>query len=138
MIQKLSDGFYMASGTLPRDAEMRLVGDKQTPLCSFGIKVDEIGDTRTAVWQNCKCWRGLAEACQGLQKGDNVFVIGKLEERTFKGRDGEDKTTKEIVCEFVTTANIGQALTAFPSAQATLPEEPDFSEIEGNEVALPF
>lgn len=91
-------------GSLPRDAEYKTVGDKETPLCKFGVKVDErdTGDNqKQAVWCNCTCWRDVAKVTANLQKGDIVLAIGKLQTRTYTGREGDEKTATELVCEAV-------------------------------------
>jgi len=102
MRAKLGDGIIVA-GPLPRDAEFKLVGDKQTPLCKFSIKVDErqTENGRDAVWENCTCWRRVANAASGFQKGDTVFAWGKMQTNSYTSRDGENKSRSELVCEWV-------------------------------------
>ena len=133
--------FYIACGSLPRDAEFKRVGDKKTPLCKFGIKAGErkTDDGNEAIWVNCTCWRDVAKATAGLQKGDVVFAIGTMQSREYTGRDGELKTSKELVCEFVAMmANEKrQSETYFAEP---IPAEPisDFAELPEDTGELPF
>ena len=93
-------------GSLPRDAELRHVGDKQTPLCKFGLKVGERlaadgSGQREAVWCNCTCWRKVAEAASKARKGDVALAVGWIQERVYTNREGEEVTGRELVCEGV-------------------------------------
>lgn len=117
------------TGTLPRDADYQLV--KCTiPLCKFGVKADERGDDRQAVWVNCVCWRGVAEATATLKKGDTILAAGKVQTRTWTGRDGEPKEAKDLVCDYVVKMRIPPKLdeSTFPGAtftDTTDEEDPD-------------
>jgi single-strand DNA-binding protein len=134
----------MICGSLPRDAEFKRVGDKDTPLCKFGVKVDEreVDGQRQAVWCNCVCWRDVAIATYELQKGDVVLAIGKIQERSYTGRDGEERTSKELVCEAVFSMRQTSVLESFVSHAQTqgvniaVNPEQDFEEIPDDE--LPF
>ena len=47
-------------------------------------------------------WRGVAENCgRYLKKGSKVAIEGRIENQTYKTKDGEDKTTTIIVAENV-------------------------------------
>lgn len=131
----------MVCGTLPRDAEYKTVGEKQTPLCKFGLKVGERetdDGERTAVWCNCTCWRQAADAAAGFCKGDTVLAVGEIREHTYQNREGEDVTARELVCEgvFLMGYPAGRSLpreAAPPAASAA----PDFEAIVGDD-DLPF
>lgn len=129
----------MVCGTLPRDAEYREVGEKQTPLCKFGLKVGEReadGGEREAIWCNCTCWRKTADAAAGFCKGDTVFAVGEIREHTYQDREGNDAVSKELVCEgvFLMGYPAGRAIQEAPAA-AGLPA--DFEEIVSDD-DLPF
>ena len=48
-------------------------------------------------WYHCTCWRGLAEVVEKyMQKGDRTTVLGRLQARTYTGRDGTAKTSLEV------------------------------------------
>lgn len=97
-------------GSLPRDSELRHVGDKQTPLCKFGLKVGERpaadgSDRKEAVWCNCICWRNVAEAASKARKGDVLLAVGRIQERVYTNREGEEVTGRELVCEGIFLMN---------------------------------
>ena len=97
-------------GSLPRDAKLQYVGDKQTPLCKFGLKVGERpaadgSGQREAVWCNCTCWRKVAEAASKARKGDVALAVGRIQESVYTNREGEEVTGRELVCEGVFLMN---------------------------------
>lgn len=99
-----SSGHCVACGSLPRDAELRQVGAKNSSCTSFGIKVDEIGagDAKQAKWLDCVAWHKLAKYAAGLEKGDVVFVAGKFRKYSYTSKKtGELVEKTELVCEFI-------------------------------------
>jgi len=48
-------------------------------------------------WHRIVAWGKVAERAQGLDKGAEVFIEGKLEHRKYTGNDGQTKYTTEIV-----------------------------------------
>lgn len=76
-------------GNATKDAEMKLVGEKQTPVTSFGLAVGKRQDT-TTIFANCKAWRHLAAYASGIRKGDTVIVAGKIETREWNGKPYTD------------------------------------------------
>lgn len=87
-------------GVLPRDAEYQVVGAKDTPLCKFSVKKGEKPDTKEAIWQNCIVWFEKASYASLFKKGDTIFAAGKVENRTYTKRDGEQGTSSELNVEF--------------------------------------
>ena len=98
MIIQLDAENWMAVGTVTRDAEMRTVGAKQTPITAFSVAAGKRKDT-TTIFVECKAWRELAKVAATLHKGDSVCMIGKIEEREYNG-----KTYKDLVCEWLWAA----------------------------------
>lgn len=48
-------------------------------------------------WHRVVCWDRLAEICERyLNKGDRVFVEGRIEYRQWEGQDGQTRYTTEI------------------------------------------
>ncbi len=108
MQTKLSDGSVMVCGVLPKDAEYKTVGQNSSSLTKFSVKVGErINPDASenakpiAIWCNCVCWHSVARAAKGLKKSDTVLCIGKVEVRTYTGKDDAEHTVKELICEFV-------------------------------------
>ena len=98
MQTKLSDGSVIVCGFVARDAETKQVGEKQSTLTTFGIKVGERqnGSDKEAVWANCQAWHDLGRYAAQIRKGDVVFAIGKLNVREYEG-----KTYKNVDCEYI-------------------------------------
>lgn len=93
-------------GRLGRDPETRYLpnGDAVT---TFSIAVGEswkdknTGEKQESTeWVRCVAWRQLAEICsEWLQKGQQVFVQGKMRTRKWTDKDGADRYTTEIVID---------------------------------------
>jgi single-strand DNA-binding protein len=51
-------------------------------------------------WHNIVMWRGLAESAEKyLKKGTQVYIEGKLQTRQWNDKDGNKRSTTEIVAE---------------------------------------
>lgn len=61
-------------------------------------------DRQTGEWRDgtplflrCTAWRDLAEhAAESLSRGERVIVTGRLRQRTFETREGEQRTVIEL------------------------------------------
>ena len=107
MIYDLKNGYFLATGTAVRDAQLKYIGDRQTPITEFGIAVGKRKDS-TTIFIDLKCWRELARYASLACKGDAVAAIGTIEEREYNG-----KVYKKLVCEWL---NIAVGETAASSA----------------------
>ena len=146
MYLKTKSGITIASGRLPKDAEHKLVGDKNTPLCKFGIAAhetrDEAGEKHTT-WCNCVAWRDVAEAASRLRKGDTVLVTGMTAPRTYAGANGEPRTIEECTVNFVSVmpkcADSGlDSLSRFPNVRDDKGIDVAFEALESEDGDLPF
>lgn len=98
----------MLIGNLTRDPNLRYTPNN-TAVCSFGLATNrtwasqDAGEKKEVVeYHNIVAWSKLAEICgQILHKGDKVYVEGRLQTRDWKGEDGVEKRTTEIVAENV-------------------------------------
>ncbi|MBU0978651.1 single-stranded DNA-binding protein [Patescibacteria group bacterium] len=96
----------MIIGNLTRDPNLRYT-PKNTAVCSFGlatnrswVPADGGEKQETVEFHNIVAWTKLAEICgQLLHKGDKVYVDGRLQTRDWKGEDGNDRRTTEIVID---------------------------------------
>jgi single-strand DNA-binding protein len=92
-------------GNLTRDPELKQsMGEKS--VCVFGLATNRSwpikpGETQHATeFHRIVAFDKLAETChQYLKKGRKVYVEGRLQSHTYKGRDGVEKTGVEIVLE---------------------------------------
>jgi len=92
----------MIIGNVGKEAEMRFTPAGK-PVTSFSVAVNsKFGESESTEWFNCVTWNKLAETCnQFLTKGQQVFVEGRLQTRSWEGQDGEKKYRTEVVANKV-------------------------------------
>ena len=96
----------MLIGNLTRDPNLRYTPNN-TSVCSFGIATNRTwtptdgGEKQERVeFHNIVAWSKLADICgQLLHKGDKVYVEGRLQTRDWKGDDGQERKTTEVVID---------------------------------------
>lgn len=96
-------------GNLTNNPE-KVEGTNKT-LCKLNIAVNanytEADGTRPVQFFNVAVWGVLADNClKYLNKGSKVAVVGKLQTRSWEGKEGEKRYTTEIVAnevEFLTS-----------------------------------
>lgn len=92
--------FITIVGELADDVRMRTIGDKQTKLATFRVKVakpkrrpdDKYCPTS---WLDCKAWAYVADMIEGGRKGDAVHVVGEMDQESWE-KDG--KKHYKLVC----------------------------------------
>ena len=147
MLIKLKSGMTIAAGkaTEPKYKE---VGDKETPLCEFGVAAaktkDEFGADKT-VWLNCKAWRDEAKLAQDtIHKGDIVLIAGLTAPRSWNGNDGMQHTREETTVDFLIvqpSADTLDALMQRPGVTVQPPADPvaaAFADYEDGDGEFPF
>lgn len=91
-------------GRLTRDPELRYT-QNQIPVSSFRIAVDRDfgrGEERQTDFFDCSAWRQTAEfVSKYFQKGSMAVVSGRLQMREWTDRDGNKRTTPEVVADNV-------------------------------------
>ena len=94
-------------GNLTRDPEIRYI-PSGTPVGEFGIAVNRAYTTATGERKEEVCyvkivtWNKLAENCSKyLVKGRPVFVEGRLQSRSWETKDGEKRSTLEVIADRV-------------------------------------
>lgn len=131
----------LASGTVTKNGgEMAYIGEKRTPKYTFSIQIEnkkgEDGQWHSK-YLDCSMFGKKAESAPTLNGGEMVLCAGKLFTRTWQGREGEEKTSTVLECDFVTVASNGPQ-NAAQRQSANEPQgfvEMDDSEDEG---ILPF
>jgi single-strand DNA-binding protein len=90
-------------GRLGRDPETRFTSGGQA-VCNFTMATDETYKDRNGErqkrteWHRIVMWGKLAElAQQYLKKGSLVFIEGRIQTRQWDDREGQKRTTTEIV-----------------------------------------
>ena len=93
-------------GNLTREPEIRYTRDGQATT-TLGVAVNRRWRDRTSgEWEESTsffevvCWRDLAEsAALSLAKGMRVIVTGRVEQRTWEGDDGQQRSRIEVVAD---------------------------------------
>ena len=93
-------------GRLGRDPESKFTptGKKVT---HFSLAVSRrwktAGETKeNTEWVNIEAWGRLGEVCQEyLQKGNLVFLEGRLKTEKYEDRDGDTKYFTKVVTQFI-------------------------------------
>ena len=105
----------MIIGRLTRDPELRTTPNGAS-VCQIGLATNYVytnQQTNQKVEQveyhNVVLWRKLAEiANQYLKKGRRVYIEGRLQTRSWEGKDGQKRSRTEIVCDNMIMLDGGQ------------------------------
>ena len=149
-------------GRLTRDPELRHT-QSNIPVASFTLAVDR-GYSRnndsgqqTTDFINIVAWRNTAEfVSKWFRKGQLVAVTGRIQVRTWKDRDGNNRNSFEVVadeCFFAESrrdsaaagGSMGAPAPMDPGAYAPVQSDfapsamsSDFEELIGEDTELPF
>jgi single-strand DNA-binding protein len=92
-------------GNLTRDPELRFT-TSGIPVARFAIAINRFKKGGASEGEqdvdfiNIVAWRRLAEICgEYLKKGRPVAIEGRLQIRTYTGKDGQPKTMSEVVAD---------------------------------------
>lgn len=93
-------------GRLGQDPEVKTTTTGQT-IANFSVATSEnwkdknTGEKREKTeWHRVVVFGKMADICgQYLEKGREVYIDGKLQTRKWKGQDGQDKFTTEVVVD---------------------------------------
>jgi single-strand DNA-binding protein len=130
-------------GNLGRDPEIRTL-ESGVKVARFSLATSESYNDRNTgqrvdqtEWHNIVLWRGLAEIAEKyLRKGNQVYIEGKLQTRSYQDKDGITKYSTEIVGQNMNMLG-GRPVTSDqphnsqpqeaspPDEQVDLPEETD-------------
>jgi single-strand DNA-binding protein len=99
----------MIIGNLGRDPEMRYTPNGQA-VTQFTVAVnrnykDPNGEWKEETeWFRVVAWAALAErTAEHLRKGNKVYVEGRLQTRSWEDKDGQKRSTTELVANQVTS-----------------------------------
>lgn len=89
-------------GNLGKDPDIRTTqAGKMVTQFSLGV-ADGFGQNKTTTWLTVICWEKLAESAgNNLNKGSKVLVEGRLQIRSFDGKDGQKRYATEIVASHI-------------------------------------
>lgn len=90
-------------GNLGKDPELKYT-PAGTAVCTFSLATtekykDKSGQMQDKTeWHNIVVWAGLAEICgKYLTKGKQVYIEGRIQNRSYDDRDGNKRYISEIV-----------------------------------------
>jgi len=128
-------------GHLGRDPEMRYTPSGR-PVTTFTVAVSRSWNTvdgerhNETEWFNIVAWGNLAEICkQYLNKGQQVYIEGRLQTRRWDDKEGVKHTSVEIVAnEMMMLGDRREHANNVPGSEAIS----DDSEMATNEDEFPF
>ena len=90
-------------GNLGKDPDLRYT-PSGTAVATFSLATterykDRDGNKQTKTeWHNIVAWSGLAEICgKYLHKGKQIYVEGRIQNRSYEDRDGNKRYISEVV-----------------------------------------
>lgn len=141
-------------GRLTRDPELRHI-PSGAAVASFGLAVDKYSredNSRSADFFDIVCWEKRAEfASKWLKKGTKVCLSGRLQQRQWKDKEGNNRSAVEIVVEEIEFAeskasaesggySSGGGQPQMPASDYSRPaiEPSSFQELHDDDGELPF
>lgn len=89
-------------GNLARDPEVRYTQSGKA-VASFSLAVNSYNSSsqsNTATFISIVAWEKLAEICgNNLVKGSKILVEGRLQTRSYDGKDGQKRYVTEVVMQ---------------------------------------
>ena len=124
-------------GRLTKDPELRRT-NSGTAVASFTLAVDrDFSKEKETDFIDCVAWGKTAEFVSNhFSKGKMATVAGRLQIRSWKDKDGNNRRTAEVVAENV---YFGEAKTAGDKYEAaTNQPTQDYAVVDGDDDLLPF
>jgi len=116
-------------GNLTRDPEQRTTPSGSN-VCTFTLatnrswKTDAGEKKEETDFHRIVAWDKLAELCgKFLVKGRKVYVEGRLQNRSWTGQDGQQKTSVEVVIDDMVLLDSNKSEHATSSATPTDPKD---------------
>lgn len=129
-------------GRLVADPELRTTGSG-TPVTSVRLAVDrdyapKDGGERETDFIDIVAWRGTAEfLCKYFAKGRMAVVSGRLQMRNWTDKDGNKRTSAEVVADNIYFGDSKRDGASTPAAFPASGPAQDYEELDDEE-ALPF
>lgn len=129
-------------GNLGRDPELKYT-PSGTAVVNFTIATNEVWKDKEGQkqehteWHRVVAFGKLAETCgEYLRKGKQVYVEGSIRSRTYKDREGAEKTAMEIRLD--TMVMLGRIEGGRPATESGPKPEVSEKEPEFNDDDIPF
>ena len=94
-------------GNVGADPEVRYL-DNHVAVANFNLATTERGYTTSSgvtvpertEWHRIVLWRGLADTAEKyVHKGSQLYIEGRIQSRTFKNKEGQERTVVEILAD---------------------------------------
>ena len=91
-------------GSLGRDAETKAIGDGTQRVANISIATSRRVKDRNGEWQDATDWHRAViwnpheKLEPKLRKGAKVILDGRLQTRSWDGKDGEKRYATEVIC----------------------------------------
>lgn len=135
-------------GNLGRDPETKYLQSGDA-VCNFSVAVTESWKDKNSgekkeqtTWYRCNAFGKLAEICgQYLKQGSQVLVAGKMQQRKYKDKEGQDRESWELKADQMTMLGSAPAGGQRQQADDSQPASPkkttssDFSDLDSD---IPF
>jgi single-strand DNA-binding protein len=112
-------------GRLVRDPEIRTTQSGKM-VTTFTLAVDRFGGGKdnNADFISIVTWEKLAENCgNSLTKGQRALVEGRLQIRSFEGKDGQKRWVTEIIAQSVEFLDRRSAVPATSTPEGNAPHD---------------
>ncbi len=112
-------------GNVGDDPKVRYL-ENNVAVANFSLATSERGYTMSngtqvperTEWHNIVLWRGLAETAEKfVKKGTQVYIEGKIQSRTWTDKDGNKRTSYEILADTMQLLGKKSDSTAAPASQ---------------------
>lgn len=124
-------------GRLTKDVELRYTANEK-PVASFTLAVDRNGRDNGTDFINCVAWNNTAVFVDKyFSKGSMAVVDGRLQMRNWEDKDGNKRTSAEVVVDNIYFGGDKKTATqGYTAPQAAA--QPQFEDIDEDDEKLPF
>lgn len=133
----------MVFGNITRDPELRALPSGMN-VCSFSVATNRVYRDRDGKKQEQTDFHNVVvfgrqadTVAQYLKKGSSVFVEGRMQTRSWEGKDGEKKYRTEIVADRVQFGPKGSGGGGGGGGRSPRAEEPSHEESGGAGIEYP-
>jgi single-strand DNA-binding protein len=132
-------------GRLGKDPELKYTPSGKA-VCNFTVATNERWSgadgqkNETTTWHNIVAWGKQAELLKEyLSKGREVYIEGRIDNRTYDKKDGTKGYISEVVVQnFQFIGGRGDSAPAGPSSSGSQPPPPTPDNAGGDDDDLPF
>jgi single-strand DNA-binding protein len=128
-------------GRLTKDPELRRT-DSGVAVTSFTVAVDRdfsSNGQKETDFIDCVAWRGTGEFVErNFSKGKMIVVSGRLQIRKWTDKDGNKRSTAEIIADNVYFGEKKDAGEKYEAAANNNSQLQDFAVLDGDDSNLPF